>query len=117
MYGNYSIAASEKVISNDDDQEAVINIIQQETSIQKYTIQENIDKTHTIGKSKQGKQQRTVKFKTDSFKEIGYYKHENRIKMTKQNQQHGNPNSSHHSPKEESIFLNMPTIWLKISEL
>ena len=86
------IATPDENISNDDDQEAIINAIQQETSIKKDTIRENIDKTHAIGKPKLGKQQRIIKFKRDSFKEVVYRKHKNRIKMTKRNQRRDNAN-------------------------
>ena len=51
-------------IKNDDDQEAIIKVIQQETGIQKDTVQENIDKTHPLRKFKQRKQQQIIKFKT-----------------------------------------------------
>ena len=82
----------DKDISNNDDQEAIVNIIQKETGIPKDTIRENIDKMHPIGKPKQRKQQQIIKFKTDSFKEVVYRKHKIRIKMTKQNQLHDNTN-------------------------
>ena len=49
--------APDKNISNNDDQEAIINVIQQETGTQKNTIWEHTHKTHPIGKHKQGKQQ------------------------------------------------------------
>ena len=78
-------------IKNDDDQEAIIKVIQQETGIQKDTVQENIDKTHPLGKFKQRKQQQIIKFKTDSFKEVVYCKHKNSMKM-KQNQQQDKTN-------------------------
>ena len=79
-------------ISSDDTLEAIINITQQETGIQKDTIWEKIDKAHPIGKPKQGKQQRIIKFKIDSLKEVVYRKHKNGIKMTRQNQRHDNAN-------------------------
>ena len=50
------IATPDKNISNDVDQEDIINVIQQETGIQKDTTQEYIDKTHSTGKPKQRKQ-------------------------------------------------------------
>ena len=86
------MATPDEDISNNDDQEAIINVIQKETGIQRGKIQESIDKTHPIDKSKQEKEQRIVKFETDSFEEVVYHKHKNRIKMTKQNQQHDNAN-------------------------
>ena len=64
------IATPDKDISNGDDLEAIVKVIQNETGIQKDTIQENIDKIHHTGKPKQGKQQQIIKFKTDSFKEV-----------------------------------------------
>lgn len=45
---------------------------------------------HPIGKIKQGKQRRIIKFKTDTFEEVVYRKHKNRIKMTQQDQQQDN---------------------------
>ena len=41
---------------------------------------------HPIGKIKQGKQRRIIKFKTDTFEEVVYRKHKNRKKMTQQDQ-------------------------------
>ena len=67
------ITAPNKNLSNNDDQDAIINIMQHETGIKKGMIQKNINKMHPIGKPKQGKKQRIIKFKTDSFKEHFYH--------------------------------------------
>lgn len=56
MYSLTRIATPDKNISKDDDQEDIITVIQQETVIQKDTSREYIDKTHSIGKPKPGKQ-------------------------------------------------------------
>lgn len=64
----------------------IINVIQEKTGTQNEAIWENVDKMHPIGKIKQGKQRRIIKFKTDTFEEVVYRKHKNRIKMTQQDQ-------------------------------
>lgn len=56
MYSLTRIATPDKNISKDDDQEDIITVIQQEIVIQKDTSREYIDKTHSIGKPKPGKQ-------------------------------------------------------------
>lgn len=84
------IATIDKNITDNDDQRATAT--KQKTSLEKDTIGKNIEKRHPIGKPKQGIQQQIIKFKTDSFKEFVYRRHKSRIKMTKQNQRHGNAN-------------------------
>ena len=86
------IATPDKNISNNDHQEAILNIIQLESGITKDKTKIKIDKMHPIQKPKQGKQQWIIKFKTVSFKEVAYSKHKNKIKMIKTNQQHDNKN-------------------------
>ena len=51
-----------------DDEKLVLSRLKEETRVDEYVIQQNIDKIHRIGQPEGGKQHRIVKFTSDSFK-------------------------------------------------
>ena len=70
-------------ISNPEDAENVLSVIATESGIDKNIIANNIDKVHPIGATLDNKQQRIVKFKSDSFKEKIYMAQKERKKRDK----------------------------------
>ena len=69
----------EKGADNSDDVSQVIETLERECGISPDVIKNNLDKTHPIGRpGEYGKQLRTIKFTTDSFKETVFRKHKHR---------------------------------------
>ena len=65
----------------EDELQKVATTIEDETGFAHNTVIRNIDKAHPIGQADEnGKQKRTVKFTTDSFKEAVYRKHKEKQK-------------------------------------
>ena len=59
-------------VSNTEDAENVLSVLSTESGLDKNIIEQNVDKIHPVGKIVNEKQQRIVKFTSDSFKERIY---------------------------------------------
>ena len=67
---------------NNEDSKRVIRAIAREAELDKGKFMKHVDKVHPVGKTKNDKQSRIIKFTTHSFKEKVFLKHKQTRKMT-----------------------------------